>query len=393
MKESSAPARLITSVMFLAVSLVLTSYNALAQVGAGTGSAAACSHVSSTVSKGARPAWKSFESKVNTRETLYTISFADERTGLVAGARAVYKTADGGDTWEQVRLAIPKRLAVTNVSFTGPSTGWVLLGQAGYEYDKEQLRLLRTTDGGKTWRVQLKRDKVIWGSVSFPDQQNVWLAGNSTQNRQFEVPLILHSSNQGEDWVDVSADLLRVLPANKAGYRPRITNIAASSGVDATVSTSDGRVFVTDDGGHVWRKLEYKCVDDDNLRWPGTIMGLKGGSSLWMASGADSIEGYWGNIFERQNDGSWVRYDLPNFALADAAYISESHVFAVGATLDRNRGRRSGTVLFSTDNGLTWAVVHKDDGVERIYALTVLNPRRAWAVGSHGSIFRLEAVS
>lgn len=122
-------------------------------------------------------------------------------------------------------------------------------------------------------------------------------------------------------------------------------------------------------------------------------MGLKGDGSLWMAGGADSIEGVWGNIYERQNDGSWVRYDLPSFALADAAYVSESHVFVAGATLDRNRGRRRGTVLFSSDNGLTWTVIHRDDGVERIYALTALNPRRAWAAGSHGSIFRLEAVS
>lgn len=271
MKACALPARRITSVMFWAVGLALTCHSASAQVGAGAGSAALCSQVSSTVSGNARPAWKSFESKVNTRETLHAIAFGDERTGLVAGERAVYKTADGGDTWERVRLAIPKRLGVTNVSFTSPSTGWVLLGRAGYEYDKEQIRLLRTTDGGRTWRVQLKRDKAVRGSVSFPDEQNVWLAGNSTQNRRFEVPLILHSSNRGEGWTDVSADLLRVLPANKAGYRPRITNIAAASGVAATVSTSDGRVFVTDDGGRVWREWESKCVDNDNLRWPGGI--------------------------------------------------------------------------------------------------------------------------
>ncbi|MFZ4414433.1 MAG: WD40/YVTN/BNR-like repeat-containing protein, partial [Bacteroidales bacterium] len=91
----------------------------------------------------------------NTEYTLRPVFFADANTGYVAGINRrnglefvsiLLKTEDGGATWAQVLKVDTMRFQ--DVFFTNAKTGY-LIGQA-----KKGERLLRTTDGGLTWKVQ-----------------------------------------------------------------------------------------------------------------------------------------------------------------------------------------------------------------------------------------------
>lgn len=106
-----------------------------------------------------------------------------------------------------------------------------------------------------------------------------------------------------------------------------------------------------------------------------------------MAFGADSLEGHWGEIYQQQDKGEWIRYELPGFALADAAYLSDSQMLVAGALIDSQDGHREGAVLFSSDNGGNWSLIYRNKKVERIHTLAAANGV-AYAVGETGLAVR-----
>jgi len=77
---------------------------------------------------------------------LVSVSFVDQDTGWVAGSDKIYKTMNGGETWEPL-----EGLSNHNYSscfFINANSGWV--SASGNSMGK----ILYTPDGGNTWQVQ-----------------------------------------------------------------------------------------------------------------------------------------------------------------------------------------------------------------------------------------------
>jgi len=130
-----------------------------------------------------------------TDQSIYDISFADEKNGWAVGRRGfVIHTTDGGDSWElqSISRKPPQHLfAVTAIS---PTTAWAVGDWGGRYY---------TNDGGKTWQDRsflLTRDHpsfkylsddeleafergdklyddIFLNDVFFIDDQHGWMAG------------------------------------------------------------------------------------------------------------------------------------------------------------------------------------------------------------------------
>lgn len=75
-------------------------------------------------------------------ETLSCVRFRDSRNGWAVGMfGSILRTRDGGATWQRQSSAV--RSWLTSVDFSPDGTGWIAA-----EYD-----LLRSDDGGETWRT------------------------------------------------------------------------------------------------------------------------------------------------------------------------------------------------------------------------------------------------
>jgi photosystem II stability/assembly factor-like uncharacterized protein len=348
-----------------------------------------CSDVTSIISAGPVSAWKVTVSSIDTQEPLNSVYFLDALNGWVASERKLYQTRSGGNNWKQVKFKFPEDFRIRSITFFNRSLGWAVLEKSDYDFKKEQLRVMHTSDGGVTWQTQLKRQSAFGGALSIVDERNGWLVANSYHESLFYAPLVLHTSDQGKTWTDVSVGLLKSFPANIKGYRSKLTNIVAKSGTTATISALNGRIFTTSNGGRDWQEVEFSCAGN-GLSSPGQVLGVKGNSRLWMADGADSLEGFWGEAYEQQNNGSWVRYVLSNFALASASYISESEVLAAGSSINEHRGHREAAILYSSDRGRTWQIIYRNEQIERIRALAAIDTNRFWALGENGLILRFK---
>ncbi|CAZ98460.1 IPT/TIG domain-containing protein [Zobellia galactanivorans] len=90
-----------------------------------------------------------FTTTDNSNSNIAAISVSDDlKTGmLITGSKTVYKTTDGGFTWDTVETLLPN----TNFVFLDTKTGWSFSGNTIY----------MTTDGGLTWNEDLKAESRV----------------------------------------------------------------------------------------------------------------------------------------------------------------------------------------------------------------------------------------
>jgi len=361
----------------------------VAPVRAQASDATGCTKVPSVIKVAAAPAWEVRASRINAAGTLSRVHFIDERNGWAAGERALYRTADGGESWRQAAVKVPAGFRVARILFVNPSFGWVVLEKFSYGFKDRRLWLVSTGDGGQSWRPRLKLQGAFDGGLSFAADGAGWLAVNRFRPPASFGPQVFRTTDGGASWADASGDLLKAAPANEAGFSVMLSGVAAASSSRATLGATGGETFTTDDGGRGWRGTAFPCRSSGHVR--SLRMGMKGSGRLWMEEGADSLEGYRADVFEQQGGGDWVKYSLPNFAIADAFYVTENEAFAAGSLIDPGTQRREAAVLHSVDGGRSWTLVHRDARAKRFHSLAALSHRAVWAAGEAGLVIRLTA--
>jgi len=196
---------------------------------------------------------------------------ADIRASNAAG-NGMYRSDDGGKTWRHIGLGDTRRIGRVLVDPRNPDRVWV--AALGHAYGPNARRgVFRTTDGGKTWQKVLYRDRstgaidlatspsdpnrifaVLWGTRRPP--WNVYPPSNS-------FGAVYETSDGGDHWSRVEGGL----PGGPGVGRIGIA-VAPSdpdrvyAQVDATGAAGKGGVYRSDDGGRSW-----KLTDDEDRIW------------------------------------------------------------------------------------------------------------------------------
>lgn len=252
-------------------------------------------------------------------DNLYDTRFISVDDGWAVGAfGTIVRTRDGGDSWRpQVSHTVEN---LFGVDFVDAQHGWIV-GRSGM--------ILHTNDGGDTWEAQPTGIDRHLFKVKALDPQRAWVIGDwgtmlathdggkTWENRTLDRDIILN----GETWPD---------------------------GQHGWVVGEGGTILVTSDGGTTWsdqksgveKSLYGVTFPDPQHGWAVGIDGL----ILRTADGGQTWQLQHGNTEVGALDQVGVAEAFGNPSLYDVA-VAGTYGYAVGDI---------GAVFFSGDGGSTW---------------------------------------
>ena len=177
-----------------------------------------------------------------------SVSFFNRDTGWVIGGTGIYKSTDGGFTWEQ-----KSSISCACLDFTAYDNGWAV-GESGI--------ILKTTNGGESWLNQVSGTTVNLNSVRFYDNNVGMCTGNSGT--------VLLSTDGGETWI-----------SKGNGINKNLKSVIFTNSTSAWIAGDDGTVLQTTDLGNNWASYDSVTENDltslyfinENIGWFGGMNG------------------------------------------------------------------------------------------------------------------------
>jgi photosystem II stability/assembly factor-like uncharacterized protein len=193
----------------------------------------------------------------------------------------VYRSTDGGGTWQNVGLKESRAIGRIIVHPTNPEIAYV--AAIGHLWaDGGDRGLFKTTDGGKNWKAVLQAPasqaaRVGCGDVAFdPSNPEIVYAALYARQRApwgftfgpaftggEDVGGIFKSTNGGATWKKLSGGLpaqtgrigLSVTPVNPKVVMAVVQSDLGGSGALTDIHSRSGGVFRSEDGGEKWTRM------------------------------------------------------------------------------------------------------------------------------------------
>ena len=302
---------------------------------------------------------------------LHGVFFADENHGwaFTYGTGTVLATRDGGRQWRVVHRfpGFENGFYFEQIQFKNPQTGWIC-GE-GYVF--------RTGDGGESWqeispnvpgRIRIpKKDnggtrRVLYYAMHFFADGTGLVSGMKLPQEEGKerTPLLFSTNDRGDRWREVPQAPAMFLsfsfPGGETGY-------------------AGGRegIWATSDLGETWRKV----FSDESRPKVGQIRSIhcRDERILWAC-------GFGGVVLHSSDAGAtWGRVDVTPNRLRGMLFVDAQRGFLCG---DRNK---EPSVLFSTrDAGRSWQPFPLESpDLHRLFATS----KRLWAVGKEGTLLSL----
>lgn len=181
--------------------------------------------------------------------------------GNVSHGDGMYKSNDAGKTWKHVGLSDTSQISRVRIHPQDPDI--VYVAALGHVYGPNQERgVFRTKDGGKTWQKVLSKDNKT-GAVDLvldPSNPRIMYAALW---EFFRTPYSLSSGGPGcglfksidggDTWNEISRNT--GLPKGMLGKIGVAVSPARHDRVWAIIEAKDGGVFRSEDGGETWRRV------------------------------------------------------------------------------------------------------------------------------------------
>lgn len=272
------------------------------------------------------------------------ILFADAETGFALGNRLVFRTEDGGATWEQLEDDL-----LGGVRYGMAALGEHLwLGLAGGN-------MVYTSDGGDTWAELSTEVSTQLEAVFFHDADHGWVGGRNGS--------LQRTTDGGQTWTVINID-----------NTTRINRIQFVDMQTGYLVGNSGLIMKTTDGGDTWSTLTTSITSHLNS--------LKVHSADHVHAG-----GNFATILETRDGGdTWdVRFqgDRNNNNIFDIRFIDDQMGWAVGLI-----NVNTTLMLITFDGGATWAQRPTPRTTGSLNGLFATEEAGVWAVGGGGTILR-----
>lgn len=188
--------------------------------------------------------------------------------GSITQGDGVYKTTDGGKTWRHLGLKETQAVARIRIHPTNPEI--VYVAALGHPYgENEERGVFRSTNGGNSWEkvlyvspkagavdliIDRNNPKVLYASTweVYRKAWKMWGGGGDSK--------LWKSTDGGDTWTDLSEN--PGMPKGPIGKIGVTVSPADSNRVWAIVEANEGGVFRSDDAGATWERTN----DERKLR-------------------------------------------------------------------------------------------------------------------------------
>ncbi len=206
---------------------------------------------------------------------LRCVGFANRQRGWVGTTdpdQRLYHTSDGGAHWTLVP-GLPALAPdfVCGMSVVNESVVYV----SGTNDPEFPARMMKTTDGGATWRAwSMEEHATLLVDTFFTSPQRGWVVGGKADvpgaTRADVKPVVLFTEDGGATWVNRVANLQAEFPLGEWGWK--IQFLDDLIGFISLENFTEGAILKTTDGGLTWtRKVINDAQDNANLEGIGFI--------------------------------------------------------------------------------------------------------------------------
>jgi photosystem II stability/assembly factor-like uncharacterized protein len=267
------------------------------------------------------------QSDTPTAETLYAISFSDDRNGFaVGGSGMILHSSDGGVSWAKQSVQVPDEMggnraldtSLFSVAALSPTEAWAV-GDLGM--------VLRTHDGGTTWE-KMNFDAATFADENVPDRilnavvfsspTEGWIGG--------EFATLLRTHDGGQTWTGTR----QITGAPPDLY---LFDVSGGGGGAAAVGLAGGVLVSNADGTEWTSKSVETSAGLFTISWRGQN-GIAGGDR--------------GVLYVTSDGGStWTEPKRPKLFnwIAATTFLGDREAIAVG---------EGGLILRSEDGGASW---------------------------------------
>ena len=267
----------------------------------------------------------------------------------------IYKSTDGGETWNKAGLPNSERISKIIVDPKNSDTVYVAVPGALWS-DSPDRGLYKTTDGGKTWNLILKGPNLSTGVSTIaldPTNPKVIFAGLWDFRRKgwtfrsggdgpeaFSGSGLFRSADGGATWTEITPEKNKGFPKKPYGRLALAIAPSKAKRIYAFVESTNSALFVSDDGGQTWAQRDKSnwmvwrpfyfanlTVDPKNpdriFKTDGAlILSQDGGKSFAMVGGFQGAHGdvhaVWidpqnpQTVISGDDGGIWYAYDGGN---------------------------------------------------------------------------------
>ena len=184
----------------------------------------------------------------------YAMYFFNNTTGLVLEENQnIVKTTDGGKTWRSVLAAVPysSRNKVGGITFGDQNTGYAWFSLNDYA----EYHVVKSTDAGETWNEILLTTGpgYISGDLVFFDANTGVILGPGNYK--------MRTTNGGQTWDTAKTNNFPLYLAKKD-----FEDVCKISSTKA-IAVGDKFICMTTDAGLNWNYIDHKIWDKDSSFW------------------------------------------------------------------------------------------------------------------------------
>jgi photosystem II stability/assembly factor-like uncharacterized protein len=319
-----------------------------------------------------------------TSNRLQAVSPVDENVVWASGVGGTYAvTTDGGATWTSHVVPGAETLQFRDVEGVSAKVAYLLAAGPGSDS-----RIYKTEDGGKTWELQFQAvdPNAFYDCFAFWSPRRALTMGDGVNGR---FPVL--RTRDGETWKDIG-DNLPAAQAGEGAFAASGTCIATQGEKRAWIVTTNSRVLATTDGGNRWAAYSTPIAGGTPGAGVFTVAfrdrshGIIGGGDFTAAATLDNVA--------RSSDGGKT-WQLTARAPVPGAVFGLSYAQNSGDEEDEEGEQPfqktvvvtgPGGSAWTPDEGTTWNSLPDVTGY---WAVAFASPRAGWLVGTKGRILKI----